>query len=939
MKKRNFTAYSWLQGEGTSLNLPDSATHIELPKKTRERFPQFSPREGDEKIQDFLKEQLDTEYLRDSLPSKNTYVLNQTLMTLSEDVMSRLSGTNQFPERMLKSFYQEFLSYCERKALNLVIDDHVQFWNAFQNETCEGHQDVKLFFVEFSSKTAIFYLSKLRLIKVLSSRDNEREESLDVLSPHNLFMKYFKKNSSQELEGSFLIANHYSWYTPSCEFAKKINEYFDIAHSLNYTDFHYVLSPRVNALKSMSYDIAHKNFGLLVNSILHNYFIWEDRESGKLSDDSLELLSCRFMGNKVTELSLSHWLAQYNNSYFKWNILLSPRFHNESSGHETFFKLMNEIEYYTFLAKISIFYDQTPFSFISHCSKEFTYNRKEAYWEQKDLFSNNRNKLSSKFDKLVLFLDEKPKSNPHHYVIQKCQEAAAHLKDNGHILMFSFQNIFVHSHRKRVQSFLKKFRVESIFNFQDLKGMGGIPGYCYIISKRDLNSTSDSEREECFHFRFSGELSHFNEVSKITEQLNDYFNESEVKIPTFYRKEISKNLVFEFFQDVILDGKLIQSATSEREQVTHPQFFKNMIQNCLPLNHFFEIQTLDIHKFTRGESDYSSQLDFSNDLEFKSAYNRNAKDLVLILNFNSLENVLLEICTMDVLETKSYTYGLTSCYYYYLVPRFLHVNTNLFREYFLSSLGRQVTQMSFSGSYHQAKSKIAGLLVPNFLNENEEMPKHLKNRLGYLLNSEEHIYNSHLEQLKIEHKSNERSIEQIFDEGFRYSSLSYLSFFKSSLYNCLSRHDREKLHVKKFDFNGPEIKQLLLRLEKKPIYPNNTDVFIELHCEDLKELSTPFDNVVGKFEKDKVFIELFSSEQKIASIHTGLYTGAFLNFILPMLKNQDVLQVLKNLEIPSNKDIEILVEQYLGKFRILDQIFDDVSKLVERLILKSINSL
>jgi hypothetical protein len=98
---------------------------------------------------------------------------------------------------------------------------------------------------------------------------------------------------------------------------------------------------------------------LFLNSLQINYPTWLEtidprggREKtvpvGGIEDE--KIISCKYSGDYLESLSLSHWLAQENNIDFHWEEVLCPDFKGREFASGTFAKICNELQFLKFLA-------------------------------------------------------------------------------------------------------------------------------------------------------------------------------------------------------------------------------------------------------------------------------------------------------------------------------------------------------------------------------------------------------------------------------------------------------------------------------------------------------------------------------------------------------------------------------------------------------------
>ncbi|MCB9091763.1 MAG: hypothetical protein H6621_03460 [Halobacteriovoraceae bacterium] len=947
MKKRNFTAQNWLRTHNPvrSSDTPEVAALeggmnvSHRPESPSRKLPSFMPRRYEVAAQlDFQPSQyLDLEWLAENLTSKAGYVFFQSTSILKKDILKNFQRNIHFPKKRQISFYDEFVAFAESKNLNIKVDSYQEFWKELFDSESLYREELDLFIDDICFKIAVIYLLKIRFFKALCNSLGKELEAQDLLSPNSLFLRYFKKSSSSEFESAIVQSNHYTWYIPSAHLKDRIYDYYEVCDELTYVDITTVLSQKFSEFKSSSHSLAHKNTGLFINCLILNFFEWlEKNKHGVESFDKNQIrtITTKFVGDHVVDLTSSHWLAQYNNNYFKWSDLICPEFEVSNDSIKLFLKLINEVELYTFLVGISSFYSSSAVEFISFCAKEFKQSRSEPSSAQGQLLLEEISQQESSYDRIVVSQVVNKKRNTHFYLLQKIQEQAKNLKEDGYIVVLTNQNLFIHSQKEKTKSLLKNFNLETVIQLQDVSLKGEFPPYIYLLSKKSsceryTAKNKELERYSCFNFRVIAQLDSYNDFASITNQLNGFFEKHLDNAPAFYREDFYKGFQMEFFQNAIINGELIQSTSDDSSHITHPHFFKKMMKNCLPFGYFFELNSLNIEEVLHGKNKSQDQLKFQHYSQSSLDYEDFNGKLILILNFNNVSDVKIEITTFDLLKSKSYQYGITSCYYYILEPKFKDLNINIFREYLYSKLGKQMIQMTFSGSYHQAKSRISGILVPKSFAFRREIPKHLKHCFEYLLWDEKEILKSDFESLA---RQLEDGLGLLKSLSLSYSLevISYLTNFKIGLYNCSKKLSWTKTHIKNLDFNHGELKEKILECPTIAFYPNNEDLFIEYHGENTKVLPKPFTKkIINVVDDEQMIIEIWSEDLKILSVHCSHYLGTFLNFIFSKMINVPVIQILKNLRIPKESDVRHVISQFINRSTILKELYQNVDRLLE----------
>src|SRR5690606_11133481 len=128
--------------------------------------------------------------------------------------------------------------------------------------------------------------------------------------------------------------------------------------------------------------LSHLSFGLYLNSLQINLPLWLDTIEGTSSlGGPLEeerIISCKYFGDYLESLSLSHWLAQENNIDFRWDEVLCPDFKGFVFVSGTFSKICNELQFLTFLANKADSQNEKPIAYICKIMSGHFNNSKNA---------------------------------------------------------------------------------------------------------------------------------------------------------------------------------------------------------------------------------------------------------------------------------------------------------------------------------------------------------------------------------------------------------------------------------------------------------------------------------------------------------------------------------------------------------------------------------
>ena len=927
MRKRNFAASSWLQRSAIDKTLLSIKTKTEQPSI----LPSFEGMNATENPSTkFPVMNLDLDWLSENLNSKSGYLFTQALNDLSKEVIFYISNNKNLLHILKDSLFNEFLDYCDQHALSLTLNDSDDFLLHLKEIKQSEHSAALTKFLNFyACKVSSFYLLKLRLLRIISIQEKETIIPSELLSINSLFLKYFKKNSSIEFKSTFLRSNLYSWFSPSVKVSKAISQYFNLCEKLSLHEILNILNSKLGYQKLDSQALGHKNFGLLFNSILINFTDWLDNKKLGKTSNELNILSTKFKGEKLEELSHAFWQAQYNNSYFKWDDLLCPKFERMQKD-DFFFKLINEIEFYSFLVKISPFYSMSSKQFLSKCASDYNFNTQEDFSSQKSFVFEDTLGLKTTYNRILLSVIEQPKKNPWYYLSSKIKDNVKDLKDQGYMVVLSNQSLFVPSQKEKLKLLLNDINIECVFNFCEVKGKGEIPNYIYVISKKKIMD-KHVKRRVCYNFRFNSDLSSMVSFSALTKEMNQFLESNFEVVPPFHQK-VGNGYTFQFFQNTIINGQIIQNDDDE-SRITHPSFMNNMIKSCKPFHHYFHLSSLDLND--------SYEENYQTDFNLSSSFSLipQSEEYVLIYNFNKEEEIFVEIISKDLLHSKIERYGKARCYYYYLVPKVSNLNINLYQDYFRSTLGKQLTQASIIGSYHKAKSKVENVLIPECLSDTLFEDIELENLLDFMVTSEEQLLNNCSTKLLNRYKQAKTFFDLFLKSNKGPGVLSYLSYFRKTLLNIETNLSILESDVSKFDFSNPLLKEKLLGFKLSSLYPNNDQVFISFFGENHKDVFKTFTRSSISFDTDdeKSKIDIYSDDCLVISIHCEKFLGVFINFCLKNVKNIQISDLIKSLKVPDNEDLKDLTCQFLNKKNDFKELSKDVEILMNSIFRKLVS--
>ena len=94
------------------------------------------------------------------------------------------------------------------------------------------------------------------------------------------------------------------------------------------------------------------------------------------------------------------------------------------------------------------------------------------------------------------------------------------------------------------------------------------------------------------------------------------------------------------------------------------------------------------------------------------------------------------------------------------------------------------------------------------------------------------------------------------------------------------------------------------KLKTYPLYPNNSDVYIDYKIKNHQELQLPLTSTQIKSEGEENILIFKFQEREIIHLHSSALMNNFIKFILQNANGVKIADILLNLKIPLIKDLE-----------------------------------
>ena len=943
MTNKSFSAGAWFAQHKMAID--ERRDHVikdrsKSPAKRSSLLAPFSePHEDNVKLEGELNRFFIPGWKGESLISKNIKIFVKTLEDFHSDAFSQFMTNEKFSRRLKVAMFEEFLDFAEFKAIACSgLDNHTDFWQTLKDNESPFHGEVRHFAEIFTFRIIVIYLLKVRFIASLHEETDLNFDIKNVYYPNSFLTSIFRPASSTELKARSFEQNIFSWYRPSSELKDDLLTFKNICSELKITEIIKTISIKSEEILKQktyySHSISHKQFGLCLNSLLLNFPIWKNTLNDKVScsfklpNQSTEVISCKYTGDYLESLALSHWLAQDLKKHIKWDQILCPDFKDNDFESGLYLKHINELQFLTFLAEIAKGQGREPINFICDVVNSHLYNRKSSTSIQRSMLPLNSALSVSTYDRIIINLNLYPKNNPHHYLFSKLNSQKDFLKEDGLIYLISSKKIFIPSQKSKVEQLLKDFKVEGVFDLEALEGKGEIGNYIYILSKKaeEYRSVSDSQKHSCLNFRFTGALKSFHKFEKMTLLTNNFFEKNLGDLPPIYQAG-DADVRMEFFQDAIIGGQLIHSSTKDASNITHPGFFRQLMSICCPLSDFFDFETIDFDNILKKDNS-NSLFDFGNGFGAESSSH------VFIVDQRTKNETKIEVISTNMLESKSYEYGHRLCSYFYAYPKAFDVQTLGIHDFFQSKVGGQIISLTFNNELRRVKGNLSKLLVPRFFRTHGNLPSAIKEGLILLEKKPNELLDLYPGQLEKAYSNIENFLPNIAKD-YPSEILARISYFKRSIEKAVEVLGQSR-GGGALNFRNPALKTPLLLAKTIPIYPESNDIFVDFESEGHDLIHNPLESVkLGqkKIHDETMYcVELYSKGQKVLSLFSDEDMTYFLEFLLTQTLGAPISQILKGVAVPELENLKSIIESYRSLANSLGTISQKSIDLYNRLL-------
>lgn len=888
------------------------------------------------------------EWKGDGLVTKEAVIIQKIVDRLWIDAQNQFKKFCDQTKSLKLLVFSEFQNYAKERELR--FDDILgpsEFWLHFADKESPYFEDLNRFKDIYCFRAVCIYLLKVRFIINLSDTLDTVLTPNNLISPGAYLAQIFRKNSSTELVSEALQSNHYSWYRPSLQSQYLVESAASALSNLSLTELMKVLTFRSKQIREklcfedehFSHSLSHRSFGrFLIDSLI---FLprWLDSKT-KGHRNRPEILSTKFIGGQLSSLSLSHWLAQEDYLNIPWDCIIAPDFigsEHFSSGQ--YIKICHELQFITFLLQVAKKQGFEPIQFLCQTMRDkSSYATSNNQGQMSLLGAVDHAPASMLYHRIFIHLNHLPKNNAHHFLMSQINTEVPHLLPGGRLYVLSNQKLFVPSLSEKTDQILKKLKLEAFFNFEELKHRGEVAPYLYIFKLRLGDEDNEQQtpasfspvKKELFgNFNISGELSHFSHFARLSSSLSKFFEDRSPHSTPYYQSDSQNGPSFEFYQDAIVDGKLVSSLPKQDGQITHPTYFKKLTKTCVPFDTFFYIESLSqTDKKTKPMAGEFLGLSVSNEDRFP---------LVLIVDFSRPHDLRLELIFREAYAAKREAYGNAYFQYFGLLPKTAGLNIDIMRAYFNSAMGRQITGLSLDGGITKLKSKVRAMLLPKVFAacsgwEGEREAPHFE----VLNHTTENISGWGPLELSQAFFRDAQRLRENFPRG-KLASLKVLMDFASNLSRAMERLGLASGEGQAATiYQNSFVKEKLVKLPTYSLCPHHDDVYVQVLVDAPHTLSAPLESI--ELKKDAAAageshtLSLRSKGMAVICLHGPQNLLDFTAFVLSRAQGIPLSKLLGQLRLPSERTLSNALGDFFELQREYRKVSDQCTLLLKELL-------
>ncbi|MBF0208375.1 MAG: hypothetical protein HQK53_15970, partial [Oligoflexia bacterium] len=480
------------------------------------------------------------------------------------------------------------------------------------------------------------------------------------------------------------------------------------------------------------------------------------------------------------------------------------------------------------------------------------------------------------------------------------------------------------------------------------------------------------------HFQLSGEINNAKNLASINLAFDSFFRNKKAENTPLYHVELPTGGTFEFFQDVIIEGKPLYSSNSkDPTNITHPSFLKNLLKFCAPLDNFFSLVPLKGESTTIKAARPTSENLFSgNPFSFSSSFSFDDSlgifaeqdetihyDHVLIVDLRNHQRPHIEITDFNSYLGKLQDYGVAFCHYFGITPKISGIGVNHFREFFNTTIGKQVVQLSLNaGMITKIRSKVASILVPKFLGTPVGLPNIHRQQIKFLDTEAQDLLKLHPEELLQNFLTHKELLLSLATE-YPWGVIEHYSRFSNNLLKAAAvfADSKNKNYI---NYANPLIVGHLIKSKCYNLYPGNADYYVEFTLNNTDDIHLPLTETrivstspsfapptttpapttavatdSANWSTDQSAdhcLELVSNHRSLVRIYAQVDALNFLKYICTAALQRPISNILTGVKIPTTKSLQAIVHNFLNLKNAFENLYIECNQSINRVIREQI---
>lgn len=867
----------------------------------------------------------------DSLLSSNALAIKKSLNSLWSTALEQFSGLEKQNPRTKQGIVSELLPYLSNEEVEELINLGINsIWHILKDKDHPLYNKVYEFRNIFTFRSVVVYFFKLRFVVHLAKQLEVKLEAQDIFNPASFIQHYFRAGSPAFFT-SLCLGNHpYSWFTPQVNHKSELLKTTPLFLNISLTELTKVITfSQTQYLnfheKNFSHALSHKEFGHFLNILMIHFPAWikgnRPNKQAKQNGSLPKALRTRFAGDYLKSMALAYSLDQENQISNYWSEVITADICEASFASANFFRICHEFQGLTLLTKVA---RKQKYDVIPLISTVMKGKYLRSFGQRQGVLFNDPEDFNLLYERTIFNLSTLPEKNSYYYMLKEIQNEMKLLSEQGYLYVFTNQKLFVPSQIDRLKPFLKKIKLEMTVDFSKLKARGEITKYLYVFSKRPANfsetlSGQKHLKENCPTFSFQGELLHFAQFEVVAKSLLQFMSAKDINQTPILRQFLPHNIEFQYFQDAIIDGKILSAGSQDTVSITHPKFFNKITTNCVYLKTTFQVELIQQQEHTRP----------TNFLGFHLEEDR-SYPYVLVVDYKNPSVINLQIINSESLEAFQDKFGTVTYFYLKLLPLNHEISIEALRRFLSNDIGQQIIQMTVSEKSltpNKITKCIESLLIPNFLNQpvnNMKLPKSLQSLFD--LNQEEILTYSPDELKQLYSRSEPLIVKYI--EQYPSLLIGKISSLKLVVSRAKSKVIDDNINQTSIFFNPLIINEISKPESLQPLLPHNEDVYINPI-----EGSTYAKQIIGRSElsnQSTSSLTLFDaqSDLPLVEIHSEIKLLLFIQFILQHNPNLPLNNFLNHIQVPSLDKLN----QAFQKFQQLGQQLNKMDLELDRII-------